>query len=254
MKYLLTLLLLPTVALAEDCSGINSCNYTSMWSPFSKFEVTYSRTKEETGTTFEYFIDNNQSLMTFETKNGRAHIYTIPKVATLWKGMGETGIKNTKECQAVVKDTDAIIQSYAVRSLFFLGFGTKLGPNQLGKEKIIEISSNEDTRVQINPGDHMIIGGPWKLEGMVLNEEVIKYNIFHEYKGKNDKKSSLYIKGKWDNKPHPIPVDAEESLDGWLVCIWGSYTDKDGKSVFTPKFSDTENLTTISDIQALAKP
>ncbi|MEC4091935.1 hypothetical protein [Pseudoalteromonas rubra] len=252
MKYFLILLLLPVTVLAEDCSGINSCNYTSMWSQYSKFEVTYSNSEKEKGTTFEYFIDNNESLMTFETKNGRAYVYTIPKVATLWKGVGETGIKSAKECRAVVKDTHAIIQSYAVRPLFFLGYGTKLSPEQLGKENIIEISNNEDTRVQINPGDHMVIGGPWKLEGTILKDKYVKYSISHEYKGKNGKNSSLHLKGEWVSQPHSIPIDAKESLDEWLVCIWGSYSYKDGKSIFTPNFSETSKLTTISDIKTLA--
>ena len=119
------------------------------------------------------------------------------------------------------------------------------------EEKVIDISSNEDTRVQINPGDHMVIGGPWKLEGSVQNEGHLKYRISHEFKGKNGKKSSLYLTGKWDNKPHSIPIDGIESLDEWLVCIWGSHSYEDGKSIFTPNFSEKLNLKTVSDIKAL---
>ncbi len=251
MRYILILLFLPIIVLAEDCSEIDSCNYSSMWSNYSNFEVTYSSSKEEKGTTFEYFIDKNESLMTFETKNGPANIYTIHGVATLWKGIGEKGIKNTKECRAVVRDTHAIIQSYAVRPLFFLGYGTKLRPEKLEEEKVIDISSNEDTRVQINPGDHMVIGGPWKLEGSVQNEGYLKYRISHEFKGKNGKKSSLYLSGKWDNKPHSIPIDGMESLEEWLVCIWDSHPYEDGKSIFTPNFIERLNLKTVSDIKAL---
>lgn len=254
MRYILILLLVPISVLADECSKTNSCDYSSMWSDFSKFEVTYSDSKENEGTTFEYFINNNESLMTFETRNGKAKIYSISGVATLWQGIGETGIKNSQECSSTVRDTYAIIQSYAVRPLFFLGYGTKGGPDELGNHKVINIASDEDTRVQINPGDHMIIGGPWVLVGRVINEDIIKFAISHEFVGKNGNKTNLYLTGVWDNKLNDMPVNGEESLDEWLVCMSGRYSYEDGQSTVTPNYSDTSKLKRVSDIKALTRP
>ncbi len=254
MKYLLYLLLVPISALADECSKVNSCNYSSMWSGFSKFEVTYSDSKENDGTTFEYFIGENESLMTFETRNGKAKIFSIPGVATLWKGIDESGIKNSQECRSIVKDTYAIIQSYAVRPLFFLGYGVKGGPEIVETEKVIDISSNEDTRVQINPGDHMIIGGPWILAGTVSKKEDIRFSIAHEFVGKNGKKSNLYLEGIWDEKRHDIPVRDIEPLDDWLVCMSGRSSYENGKYVFTPNFSNTTGLENVGDLKALTMP
>ncbi len=253
MRVLFLMLLLPAYALADDCNVVDSCNYSSMWSGFSKFDVMYSDLKESKGSKFEYFVSGNESLMTFETKNGTAKIYSIPGVASLWKGIDTVGIKSDQECHEVVKDTQAIIQSYAVRALFFLGFGTKGGPDNFDKEINIDISSKEDTRVQINPGDYMMIGGPWTLKGHVIKNKNIVFDISHQFIGKNGKLTSLYLTGEWVNTPLVIPVENEESIRDWLVCLSGRSSYEDGKNIFTPIISDASKLHNIGDLKALTK-
>ncbi len=226
-----------------------------MWSGFSEFKVTYSGSKDEKGSTFEYYVTGNESLMSFETQKERARIYSIPGIATLWSGIDQFGIKTSQECQGVVKDTFAIIQSYAVRPLFFLGYGTKGGPEDIESVKHIDIASDEDTRVQINPGDHMIIGGPWLLKGKVKKEkDVINFNIHHEFVGKDGKVVNLYLTGLWGKGGTEVLVEEHENLDDWLVCMSGKYSFENGKSVYTPSISDTSSLNNIRDVKALTKP
>ncbi|MCP4493024.1 MAG: hypothetical protein GY820_37860 [Gammaproteobacteria bacterium] len=193
--------------------------------------------------------------MSFETKKGKAKIYSIPGVATLWSGIDHTGIKTSQECYGIVKDTFAIIQSYAVRPLFFLGFGTKGGPEDVDSVEKIDISSEEDTRVQINPGDHMIIGGPWSLTGEVTKStDGIKFKIHHDFFGKNGKEASLNLKGMWVHNKTIIPVKENEPLDGWLVCMAGKYSYENGNNVYTPLVEDTSELNNVGDVKALTKP
>lgn len=226
-----------------------------MWAGFSRFEVTYTDSSDGEGSTFEYYVSDRETLMSFETQKGIAMIYSIPGVATLWNNIGHVGIKSSQECREIVKDTFAIIQSYAVRPLFFLGFGTKGGPDDVSTVKAIDLHSEEDTRVQINPGDHMIIGGPWSLRGEVTrNTGDIKFKIHHEFVGKNGKEATLNLKGLWVENKTSIPLEESESLDGWLVCMAGKYSYENGNSVYIPLFEDTSNLNNIGDVKALTKP
>ena len=104
-RLLIAILFFPAFAVAEEeCGKINSCNYSLMWGGFSNFKVTYSNSKGEKGSTFEYVVSDGQSLMKFETKNGTAQIFSIPGVATLWQGVGNTGIKSSQECHSDVRD------------------------------------------------------------------------------------------------------------------------------------------------------
>ena len=252
-RILLAILLLPGYVLAEeDCGKINSCNYSSMWGDFSKFTVTYSNSKGEKGSTFEYIVADKQTLMKFETKKGTAQIFSIPGVATLWQGIGQTGIRTSQECRADVRDTYAIIQSYAVRALFFLGYSVKGSPETITKDLTINLESDEDTKVQINPGDHMMIRGPWSLKGYVKKDKEITFEISHEFIGRNGA-ASLYLTGSWENNPYTMPVKNSESLNNWLVCISGKYSYEDGKSIFTPAVKDTSKLKNVGHLRAPTK-
>ncbi len=250
---LIAILLLPVHVLAEeDCGKINSCNYSSMWSDFSKFTATYSNSKGEKGSTFEYIVADKQSLMKFETKNGTAQIFSVPGIATLWQGIGVTGIKTSQECHSDVRDTFAIIQSYAVRALFFLGYSVKGGPETITKDFTINLANDEDTKVQINPGDHMMIRGPWSLKGHVKKDKQITYEISHTFMGKNGE-ASLFLTGSWEDTPYAMPIENSESLNNWLVCIAGKHSYEDGKNIFTPVVKDTSKLKNVGHLRALTK-
>ncbi|HET7833273.1 MAG TPA: hypothetical protein VFK88_09965 [Gallionella sp.] len=252
MKYLWVMLLLPLHALADNsCEKIDSCVYSSMWSDFSELRVTYSDGKEKAGAEFVYMDTPTESLMTFPTKNGTATVFSVPGIATLWHGIGTTGIKTAPGCYENVGDLFAIIQSYSVRALFLIGFGVKGGPELVNKSMPIDASSLNDTRVQINPGDHMIIKGPWSLKGIVKKSESIEFQLAHEFTAEG-KTKSLFLRGLWKKVPVSLPVADTQPLGDWLVCMSGTYSTQDGKDQFTPVIEDTKNLKTIGDVRALA--
>ena len=236
----------------EDCGKIDSCNYSSMWANFSKFSVTFSNAREEEGSTFVYTLQNGESLMTFEVNNGNVDIFSIPGVATLWRGIGNTGVKTSQACREDVRDTYAIIQSYAVRAMFYLGFGVKGGPEMITADINVDVSNGKDTRVQINPGDHMIIGGPWSLKGEINSGEQISFEIAHDFTVKGEAKS-LFMSGTWRDDPVVMPVESTQPLDEWLVCLSGRYSYEGGESKYTPILEDTSGLKSIGDLRALTK-
>ena len=254
MKALIAfLLVMPLTAIGGDaCDKVDSCSYSSMWSSFSQLTVTYSAKEEGKGSTFDYIVKDRESLITFNTKSGEATIYSIPGVATLWRGIGKTGVKTSQACYEDVRDTYAIMEGYAVRALFFIGLGIKGGPELVSDTVNIDITKREDTRVQINPGDHMMIRGPWSLKGQVKKGTGYTFNISHEFMAKG-KSASLFLKGKWKKTPVELPVSDSQSLNDWLVCLSGEYSYEDGESSFTPIISDTSKLTTIGDLRALTK-
>jgi len=221
-----------------------------MWSDFSELRVTYSDSKEKKGSELVYMVAGAESLTTFETKNGTASILGVPGVATLWRGIGATGIKSAPSCYEDVRDTFAIIQSYAMRALFFVGFGVKGGPELVSDTVSIDISNAQDTRVQINPGDHMIIKGPWSLKGSVNRGDHIDFQISHEFTVEGRTKS-MFLKGSWRNDPVTLPVDDVQPLSDWLVCISGTHSFRDRKDVFMPAVDVTAGIKTIGDIRAL---
>lgn len=252
-KILIVLLFLPIYAIAnEDCGKSDNCNYPSMWGGFSKFTVNYAKSKGEKGSNFVYISSDREGLMTFETKIGTANIFSIPGVATLWSGIGKTGIKTSLSCYKDVRDTFAIIQSYAVRALFFIGFSIKGGPELVSDTVNIDVGNKEDTRVQINPGDHMIIGGPWSLKGFVKRDDKITFEISHKFLAKGNS-VSLFLTGTWQDDPVVIPIENTQSLNDWLVCLSGKQSYENGKSKFTPIIDDTSNLKTIGDLRSLTK-
>jgi len=245
------LLIIPITAMAGgDCSKVNSCSYSSMWSNFSRLTVTYSDSKNGKGSTFDYIVKDRESLTTFDARTGKASILSITGVATLWHGTGKTGIKTSQACYEDVRDTQAIMQSYAVRALFFIGFGVKGGPDAVLDTVNVDIDNKEDTRVQINPGDHMMIRGPWSLKGHVKKSDKITFKISHEFMA-NGAPISLFLAGAWQNNPVVLPIESTESLNEWLVCLYGEYSYEDGRSTFTPVVEDTSKLETIGDLRAL---
>ena len=250
-RFLIAIIFFPAFAMAEeDCGKINSCNYSSMWGDFSNFTVTYSNSKGEKGSPFEFVVSDKQSLMKFETQNGTAQIFSIPGVAILWQGIGITGIKSSQECRSDVQDTYAIIQSYAVRALFFLGYSVKGRPETVSEDFIINLANDEDTKVQINPGDHMMIRGPWSLNGHIKKGKEITFKIAHKFMGRNGAEN-LFLSGIWKNTPYSMPIKNSESLSNWLVCMTGKYSYEDGKSVFTPAVKDTSKLKNVGHLRAL---
>jgi len=245
------LLIIPITAMAgDDCSKVDSCSYSSMWSNFSRLTVTYSDSKNGKGSTFDYIVKDRESLTIFDAQNGKASIFSIPGVASLWHGIGKSGIKTSQACYEDVRDTQAIMQSYAVRALFFIGFGVKGGPDAVLETVNIGIDNKEDTRVQINPGDHMMIRGPWSLKGYVKKSDKITFRILHKFMA-NGAPVSLFLAGAWQNDPVVLPIESTESLNEWLVCLYGKYSYEDGKSVFTPVVEDISKLKTIGDLRAL---
>jgi len=245
------LLCMPIAAMAgDDCNKIDSCGYSSMWSNFSRFTVTYSNSKDEKGSTFDYIVKDRESLITFDTQTGKANILSIPGAAILWRGIGKTGIKTTEACYEDVRDTYAIMESYAVRALFFVGFGVKGGPEMIPDSVRIDVANKKDTRVQINPGDHMMIHGPWSLKGNVKKNDKITFEISHEFMAKG-KPASLFLVGAWQNNSVVMPIENTQSLSEWLVCLSGEYSYENGKSKFTPVVEDMSKLTTIGDLKAL---
>lgn len=247
----LLLLFLPLRLFAgEDCGKIDSCNYSSMWANFSKFSVTYAGAKDEKGSTFIYTLSNGESLMTFGVQNGEADILSIPGVATLWRGIGKTGIKTSQDCRKDVRDTYAIIQSYAVRALFYLGFGVKGGPELVSNNVSVDVASKTDTRVQINPGDHMIIGGPWSITGELRKQEKITFNLVHSFTSEGNLKS-LFLTGEWRDGSVVFPVESTAPLGEWLVCLAGEYSYEGGEPQFTSILEDTSGLVTVGDLRAL---
>ena len=245
------LLCMPIAAMAaDDCNKIDSCSYSSMWSNFSRLTVTYSNSKGARGPAFDYIVENEESLITFNSTTGKVNILSVPGIATLWHGIGKTGIKTSEACYEDVGDTYAIIESYAVRALFFIGFGVKGGPEIVSDLVNIEIANKEDTRVQINPGDHMMIHGPWSLKGNVKKNDKITFEISHEFMAKGKPASQILV-GTWQNNPVVLPIENTQSLNEWLVCLSGEYSYEYGKSKFTPVVKDTSKLTTIGDLRAL---
>ena len=244
-------ILVPLCASADDgCGQIDSCSYSSMWSGFSELRVTYSDSKEKKGSEFVYMVADPELVMTFPTKQGTATIFSVPGVATLWRGIGAVGIKSAPSCYEDVRDTFAIIQSYAVRALFFVGFGVKGGPELVSDAVKIDISNPDDTRVQINPGDHTIIKGPWSLKGTVKRTDHIEFQLSLESTVEAAKRT-LFLNGTWRKDAIALPVDDAQSLNDWLVCLSGTYSREDGKEQFMPAVQDTTSIKTVGDIRAL---
>ena len=252
-RLFIALLLFPIyTSVAEDCDKINSCNYSSMWNDYSKFTVTYSNKKGEKGKNFTYIISDKESLITYETRYGTAQILTIPGVATLWRGIGTTGIKTSPGCYEDVRETYTYIQVYKVRALFFLGFSVKGGPALVSDNLIIDINNTEDTIIQIDPGYNMTIHGPWSLKGYINKGDNITFEISHDFMSEG-RPVSIFLAGSWQNDPIIFPVKSTETLNGWLVCLSGQYTYDDGKENFTPIIKDKSKLKTIGDLRSLTQ-
>jgi len=218
---------------------INGRHYSGMWGKFTKLEVTYSSSKKDKGTTFTYYFNDKESLMTFETKNGIAKIYSIPRFATLWSGIDKTGIHSS--CREYVKDTKTIIQGYALRPLFFLGFGAGSGPEKINTKIDINKIITKNVKIQINPGDSIRMKPNWTLQGYIKKENKNKFSFELLQKYKNTK-SNLYLTGTWQNNPITLPIDNKDLLKNYLVCIPKEYT------------KDKSNIKTIQDLKSLTKP
>ena len=234
----------------SGCEEIDNCSYSSMWDGFSELRVKYSDSKTKKGAEFVYLVGERESIITFPTVQGTATIFSIPKVATSWHGIDKSGIKTGLDCIKDVRDTFAIVESYFVRAMFLVGFGIKGGPERVSGTVPIDISIPSDTRVQINPGDHMIIKGPWSLKGTVKKTDRIEFQLTHEFTGEN-KTEILIMSGSWKKDSVTMPLSDAQPLDDWLVCISGTYSQEDGKTQFLPAVEDTAHIKTVGDLRAL---
>jgi len=241
-----------TTAMAgDDCSKVDSCSYSSLWSSFSRLTVTYSSSKGGKGTTFDYYVKDGESLTTFDTETGKATMFSIPGVATLWRGVGITGIKPWRACYEYIGDTHSLVDSYAVRLLFFLGFGVKGGPEIVSDSVNIDVANKEDTKVQITPSDSLTIRGPWSLKGNVKRGDEITFDFSHNSKAFSHS-ASLFLVGTWQNNPVELPIETTQSLNEWLVCLFDKPSNKAGKSESASAVEDASDFKTIEDLKARA--
>jgi len=251
MRYIFILTLFISGIAQADCDKNNSCNYTKEWSGFTKFITEYSAKKNGESTKFKYIQTDNELLIEVSSVKGVTSLFSINGVGTLYKNIGETGFKTAQECRPTVGDTYAILQSYAVRAMYFIGVGSQTTPTTLkGKQKITYEHKEGNSRVQINPGDHMNIGSPWNLSGTIEKHQEITYSIHHQHTVKN-KLQDMFIIGSWSDLPTSNGIDNKIQLNDWLVCIGGKSNYIDGKYSFDPYITDTSNLKTIGQLRAL---
>lgn len=251
MRFILILtLFIPCLAQA-DCDDKSSCDYTKEWSRFTKFVAAYSTEEGGEQTEFEYLQTENELVVNVSSKKGVTTLFSINGVGTLYKGIGVTGFKTSQECYTDVGDTYAILQSYAVRALYFIGIGSEVTPATVNQTHQIKYKHKKgDSRVQINPGDHMNIGSPWYLSGTLEKGEEITYNIHHRHTVEGELKD-LFVSGSWDNSPISNEIIDNTSLDNWLVCISGKYSYENKEQKFVPYITDTSNLKTVGQLRAL---
>ena len=98
----------------------------------------------------------------------------------------------------------------------------------------------------------MMIRGPWSLKGHVKKGDKYTFKISHEFMAKGNP-VNLFLVGIWQKNPVVMPIEEDQSLNEWLVCLSGKYSYEDGKSSFTPIVEDTSKLKTIGDLKALTK-
>lgn len=251
MRFFLILTLLISSFAQADCDEKTSCDYTKEWSGFTKFVAAYSAEEDGEKTNFEYLQTKNELVVNVSSKKGTTTLFSINGVGTLYKGIGANGFKTSQECYSDVGDTYAILQSYAVRALYFIGIGSEATPDTINKKHKIKYKHKKgDSRVQINPGDHMNIGSPWYLSGSLKKGDEITYNIHHEHTVDGELKD-LFVTGLWSNLPISNGITDSSSLDGWLICIGGRYNYENKEQKFEPYITDTSNLKNVGQLRAL---
>lgn len=231
------------------CDANSSCNYTKKWSDFTKLVVVYSETKDGDKTEFEYLQTENELVVNVSSKKGVATLFSINGVGTLYKNIGNTGIKTSQECWPDIGDTYTILAGHAHRTLYFIGIGSNTTPETIDKmQKIYYEHKKGSSRIQINPGDYINIESPWYLSGSLKNEETITYNIHHKRTVKGELED-LFISGLWSDKPINNGITDNTSLDDWLVCIGGKTSYENKELIFEPYITDTEHLKTVGQLR-----
>lgn len=234
------------------CNETSSCDYTKDWSDFTRFVAAYSATDGGDKTEFEYFRSENELVVNVRSNKGVRTLFSINGVGSLYKNFGTTGIKTAQECYSDVGDTYAILQGHAVRALYFIGIGSDATPTTINqKQKIRYKHKKGDSRIQINPGDHMNIGSPWYLSGFLEKSDEITYNIHHQHTV-DGKLKDLYISGSWSNTPVSNGINDGSSLDDWLVCIGGKFSYENNEERFEPYITEVSDLKTVEQLRALA--
>lgn len=237
-----------------QCDEKSSCDYTKDWSKFTRFVAEYSATEDGKSTKFEYLQVGNEMVVNVISKKGVTTLFSINGVGTFYKNIGATGFKTSQECYSNVGDTYAILESYAVRALYFIGIGSQVTPATIsGKHEIKYQHKDDDSRVQINSGDHINIGSPWYLSGSLNKEQKISYNIHHQHTVKNELIDS-FVKGSWSNASVVKGIGDEVTLNDWLICIGGKYSYENEEPKFEPYITDTSNLKTVGQLRALTMP
>lgn len=253
MRIILILTLFLSSLAQANCEEKSSCDYTKEWSDFTRFVATYSATRDGDKTEFEYLQTENELVVNVSSEKGVTTLFSINGVGTLYKNVGSTGFKISQECRSDVGDTYAILQSYAVRALYFIGIGSQATPETINKKQKIKYKHKKgDSRVQINPGDHMNIGSPWYLSGSLEKKEGIEYNIHHKHTVKKELKD-LFVSGLWSNNPIDNGIDDNVVLNDWLVCIGGKYSYENKSPKFEPYITDTSKLKTVGQLRALTR-
>lgn len=253
MRIILILTLFISNAAQANCDEKSGCDYAREWSDFTKFVAAYSATKDGDKTEFEYLQTENELVVNVRSEKGVTTLFSINGVGTLYKNIGSTGFKTSQECHSEVGDTYAILQSYAVRALYFIGIGSDVTPATINKKHKIKYKhKNGNSRVQINPGDHMNIGSPWYLSGSLEKKEGITYNIHHKHTVKKELKD-LFISGLWSDDSIENGINDNIVLNDWLVCIGGKYSYENKESKFEPYITDTTQLKTVGQLRALTR-
>lgn len=253
MRIILILTLFTSSFAQANCEEKSSCDYTKEWSGFTRFVATYSATRNGDKTEFEYFQTENELVVNVSSGKGITTLFSINGVGTLYKNIGFTGFKTSQECYSDVGDTYAILQGYAVRALYFIGVGSEVTPETIdGKHNIQYKHKKGDSRVQINPGDHMSIGSPWSLSGSLEKKEDIAYDIHHKHTV-NKKLEDLFVSGLWSNKPVNNGIADDATLNDWLICIDGKYNYEDKEPKFEPYIADTSKLKMVGQLRALSR-
>ncbi|MBU0972023.1 MAG: hypothetical protein KKC20_15310 [Proteobacteria bacterium] len=234
-----------------------SCNYTKKWANFTWLKVTYHSSDSTSQSSFEFFEAPKERLFYAysEQSPNKFKLFFIPMVAAAYQDVKETGIKTYHECIPIVGDTYSIFESYAVKALYFLGRAENEGAIAINDKKTIKIKEEgPPTRIQVNPGDHMTMETPWELSGTIEKnaDGDIKFNFIYSFY-KNGKEIIAPITGSWSNRKTEIPIQDQEELSNWLVCISGDYKGGYEKSDFVPVVDDFSKLKTMKDLRKLTQ-
>ena len=234
-----------------------SCNYLEKWADYSQLKVTYQNVDSTSLESFDFYRNQKEKLVIarFGKNEETYKMLLIPGVATAYQGFKDNGNKTYVDCSPIVGDSSSILNSYSVNALYFLGRAHKNGPLTIHDKKTIEINEKGPSqRIQINPGDHMILETPWNLAGTL--KKLANGDIEFKFKRsfiKNKKNTIESITGTWSIRDIEIPIQDQHDLKDWLVCVSGKYNGGYKKSNFVPIVEELSKLETFKDLRAIQK-